>query len=163
MSGTFIANSTAIQEPFERVLDQFTSMYRRKAFLHWYTSEGMDELEFREGFSMFVWERGRKVLFCCEMGLGTGQSRLSPRWMKPFLSEAASNLQDLVSEYQQYQEAEVEEYSDDMEADTETEEYENNQWGRHSPRQYSIFNSTRLTNYYFTWLSFRSASQLIKS
>ena len=105
MSGTFIANSTAIQEPFERVLDQFTSMYRRKgdsflvgppylkpdsflAFLHWYTSEGMDELEF---------------------------------------SEAASNLQDLVSEYQQYQEAEVEEYSDDMEADTETEEYDNNQ------------------------------------
>ena len=87
MSGTFIANSTAIQEPFERVLDQFTSMYRRKAFLHWYTSEGMDELEF---------------------------------------SEAASNLQDLVSEYQQYQEAEVEEYSDDLEADTETEEYENN-------------------------------------
>ena len=66
MSGTFIANSTAIQEPFDRVLDQFTSMYRRKAFLHWYTSEGMDELEF---------------------------------------SEAASNLHDLVSEYQQYQDA----------------------------------------------------------
>ena len=63
MSGTFIANSTAIQEPFERVLDQFTSMYRRKAFLHWYTSEGMDELEFREGFSIFVWGRRRKVLF----------------------------------------------------------------------------------------------------
>ena len=85
MSGTFIANSTAIQEPFDRVLDQFTSMYRRKAFLHWYTSEGMDELEF---------------------------------------SEAASNLHDLVSEYQQYQEAEVEEYSDDMEPDTETEAYD---------------------------------------
>ena len=46
--------------------------------------------------------------------------------MKSFLSEAASNLQDLVSEYQQYQEAEVEEYSDDLEADTETEEYDNN-------------------------------------
>ena len=87
MSGTFIANSTAIQEPFDRVLDQFTSMYRRKAFLHWYTSEGMDELEF---------------------------------------SEAASNLHDLVSEYQQYQEAEVDEYSDDMEQDTEAEEYDNN-------------------------------------
>ena len=54
MSGTFIANSTAIQEPFERVLDQFTSMYRRKAFLHWYTSEGMDELEFREGFFQYI-------------------------------------------------------------------------------------------------------------
>merc|ERR1740128_319099 len=48
MSGTFIANSTAIQSLFRRILDQFTSMYRRKAFLHWYTSEGMDELEFSE-------------------------------------------------------------------------------------------------------------------
>ena len=31
-----------------RILEQFTAMYRRKAFLHWYTSEGMDELEFSE-------------------------------------------------------------------------------------------------------------------
>jgi hypothetical protein len=27
---------------------QFTSMFRRKAFLHWYTGEGMDEMEFTE-------------------------------------------------------------------------------------------------------------------
>ena len=40
MSGTFIANSTAIQELFNRVLDQFSVMFRRKAFLHWYTGEG---------------------------------------------------------------------------------------------------------------------------
>ena len=46
--------------------------------------------------------------------------------MRASLSEAASNLQDLVSEYQQYQEAEVDEYSDDMEQDTEAEEYDNN-------------------------------------
>lgn len=39
-------------------------MFRRKAFLHWYTAEGMDELEF---------------------------------------SEAESNMNDLISEYQQYQ------------------------------------------------------------
>merc|ERR1712210_345859 len=39
---------------------------RRKAFLHWYTGEGMDEMEF---------------------------------------TEAESNMNDLVSEYQQYQEA----------------------------------------------------------
>lgn len=41
-------------------------MFRRKAFLHWYTGEGMDEMEF---------------------------------------TEAESNMNDLVSEYQQYQEA----------------------------------------------------------
>ena len=44
MSGTFIANSTAIQELFNRVLDQFSSMFRRKAFLHWYTGEGRSSL-----------------------------------------------------------------------------------------------------------------------
>ena len=38
--------STAIQEMFKRVSEQFTAMFRRKAFLHWYTGEGMDEMEF---------------------------------------------------------------------------------------------------------------------
>ncbi|CAO4383208.1 unnamed protein product [Caenorhabditis nigoni] len=41
-------------------------MFRQKAFLHWYTGEGMDEMEF---------------------------------------TEAESNMNDLVSEYQQYREA----------------------------------------------------------
>lgn len=68
MSGTFIGNSTAIQEIFKRIGEQFTAMFRRKAFLHWYTGEGMDEMEF---------------------------------------TEAESNMNDLVSEYQQYQEATV--------------------------------------------------------
>ncbi len=45
MSATFIGNSTAIQELFKRVSEQFTAMFRRKAFLHWYTGEGMDEME----------------------------------------------------------------------------------------------------------------------
>ncbi|KJE92575.1 tubulin beta-2 chain [Capsaspora owczarzaki ATCC 30864] len=69
MSATFIGNNTAIQQLFKRVSEQFTAMFRRKAFLHWYTSEGMDEMEF---------------------------------------TEAESNLNDLVSEYQQYQEATAE-------------------------------------------------------
>ncbi|CCF57349.1 hypothetical protein KAFR_0C03570 [Kazachstania africana CBS 2517] len=73
MAATFIGNSTAIQELFKRVGDQFSAMFKRKAFLHWYTSEGMDELEF---------------------------------------TEAESNMNDLVSEYQQYQEAIVEEDGD---------------------------------------------------
>jgi len=70
MSVTFIGNSTAIQELFKRINEQFTAMFRRRAFLYWYTQEGMDEMEF---------------------------------------TEAESNLQDLVAEYQQYQDAAVEE------------------------------------------------------
>merc|ERR1712228_1168467 len=48
MASTFIGNSTAIQELFKRISEQFTAMFRRKAFLHWYTGEGMDEMEFTE-------------------------------------------------------------------------------------------------------------------
>merc|ERR1712203_903095 len=66
MAAAFLGNSTAIQEMFKRVADFFTAMFRRKAFLHWYTGEGMDEIEF---------------------------------------TEAESNMNDLVSEYQQYQDA----------------------------------------------------------
>ena len=69
MAATFVGNSTAIQEMFKRVSEQFTAMFRRKAFLHWYTGEGMDEMEF---------------------------------------TEAESNMNDLVSEYQQYQDASAE-------------------------------------------------------
>jgi len=64
MSSTFIGNTTAIQELFKRISEQFSAMFRRKAFLHWYTGEGMDEMEF---------------------------------------TEAESNMNDLISEYQQYQ------------------------------------------------------------
>eukprot|EP01053_Blabericola_migrator_P013000 Blabericola_migrator_1__12999@NODE_868_length_6212_cov_72_802929_g614_i0_p2_GENE_NODE_868_length_6212_cov_72_802929_g614_i0NODE_868_length_6212_cov_72_802929_g614_i0_p2_ORF_typecomplete_len441_score82_81Tubulin/PF00091_25/7_5e92Tubulin_C/PF03953_17/9e48Tubulin_3/PF14881_6/1_7e08Misat_Tub_SegII/PF10644_9/1_2e05Tubulin_2/PF13809_6/0_0036_NODE_868_length_6212_cov_72_802929_g614_i048126134 len=73
MSSTFIGNSTAVQEVFRRVADQFVVMFRRKAFLHWYTGEGMEEMEF---------------------------------------TEAESNMNDLVAEYQQYQEAGAEVESD---------------------------------------------------
>jgi len=79
MASTFIGNSTSIQEMFRRVSEQFTAMFRRKAFLHWYTGEGMDEMEF---------------------------------------TEAESNMNDLVSEYQQYQDATADEegeYDDEEE------------------------------------------------
>ncbi|KAI0709936.1 beta-tubulin 2 [Earliella scabrosa] len=77
-AATCLANSTAVQELFKRTLDQFSAMYKRRAFLHWYTGEGMDSMEF---------------------------------------SEAESNTQDLIAEYQQYQEATVA-------GDEEEEEYE---------------------------------------
>ena len=42
------------QELFKRISEQFTAMFRRKAFLHWYTGEGMDEMEFTEVNNMLV-------------------------------------------------------------------------------------------------------------
>ncbi|CAF1376030.1 unnamed protein product [Didymodactylos carnosus] len=51
MSATFIANTTAMIDLWKRVAEQFTAMFRRKAFLHWYTGEGMDEIEFTEAES----------------------------------------------------------------------------------------------------------------
>ncbi|XP_032004758.1 tubulin beta-8 chain-like, partial [Hylobates moloch] len=80
MSATFIGNNTAIQELFKRVSEQFTAMFRRKAFLHWYTGEGMDEMEF---------------------------------------TEAESNMNDLVSEYQQHQDATAQEEEDEECAEEE--------------------------------------------
>uniref|UniRef100_A0A2K6MHN1 Tubulin beta chain n=1 Tax=Rhinopithecus bieti TaxID=61621 RepID=A0A2K6MHN1_RHIBE len=51
MAVTFIGNSTAIQELFKPILEQFTAIFRQKAFLHWYTGEGMDKMEFTEAES----------------------------------------------------------------------------------------------------------------
>uniref|UniRef100_A0A0D3B0S8 Beta-tubulin n=1 Tax=Brassica oleracea var. oleracea TaxID=109376 RepID=A0A0D3B0S8_BRAOL len=39
MASIFVGNSTSIQEMFRRVSEQFTAMFRRKAFLHWHTGE----------------------------------------------------------------------------------------------------------------------------
>ena len=49
---------------FSHVIVSIAAMFKRKAFLHWYTGEGMDEMEF---------------------------------------TEAEANMNDLLSEYQQYQ------------------------------------------------------------
>jgi len=79
-AATALSNSTAIQEVFNRTTETFKAMFKRRAFLHWYTGEGMDVMEF---------------------------------------SEAESNTMDLISEYQQYQEASAdidEEGQDDEEA-----------------------------------------------
>lgn len=69
-AATLVANTTAISEVFKRSLTQFRSLYRRRAFMHWYIEEGMDEIEF---------------------------------------TEAESNLHDLISEYEQYAAADVDE------------------------------------------------------
>jgi tubulin beta len=41
-----IRNESAVLQSFERVFSGFEAVFERKAFLHFYTSEGMDEQEF---------------------------------------------------------------------------------------------------------------------
>jgi len=43
-----ISNSTAIAEVFSRIDHKFDIMYAKRAFVHWYVSEGMEEGEFSE-------------------------------------------------------------------------------------------------------------------
>jgi tubulin alpha len=43
-----IANSTAIAEVFSRINTKFDLMYSKRAFVHWYVGEGMEEGEFSE-------------------------------------------------------------------------------------------------------------------
>ncbi|KAH9902606.1 beta-tubulin 2 [Cubamyces lactineus] len=50
-AATCLANSTSVQELFKRTLTQFAAMYKRRAYLHWYTGEGMDSMEFSEAES----------------------------------------------------------------------------------------------------------------
>lgn len=64
MSGTSLLNSTSIASSMQRVLSNFDKMFNRKAYVHWYTQEGMDVQEFEE---------------------------------------AAANVRDLISEYEQYE------------------------------------------------------------
>jgi len=85
MSGTFIANSTAVQDLFKRIGGQFGNMFKRKAFIHWYIAEGMEDMEF---------------------------------------TEAESNLNDLIQEYQQYSEAQLNE--DEIEQFND-QDFENNE------------------------------------
>eukprot|EP00457_Paulinella_chromatophora_P007426 gb/GEZN01007449.1/.p1 GENE.gb/GEZN01007449.1/~~gb/GEZN01007449.1/.p1 ORF type:complete len:474 (-),score=83.98 gb/GEZN01007449.1/:57-1478(-) len=94
MSTTFLGNSTSIQTMFRRVSTQFALMFRRKAFIHWYIGEGMDDMEF---------------------------------------TEAESNVNDLVAEYQQYEEAgmddeigaeEEEQFEEEGEFGAEEEQFE---------------------------------------
>ena len=51
MQAIFLASSSSVKELFKQVAEDFTALFRRKAFLHWYENEGMDEMEFTEAES----------------------------------------------------------------------------------------------------------------
>merc|ERR1712062_200064 len=85
MSATFVANTTAIKGAFQRISAQFAKMYKRKAFLHWYKGEGMDEMEFQE---------------------------------------ADKNVRDLITEYQDKQDAVVDLDGDEDDEDEEEDDEE---------------------------------------
>ena len=54
LSGTLIGNTTAMMDLFKRVNGQFLQMMRKRAFLHLFTNEGVEEGEFNEAESNLV-------------------------------------------------------------------------------------------------------------
>ena len=50
-AASFMVNSSAMEGVLNDISEKYEEMNRRKAFLHLYTEEGMDEFEFEEAFA----------------------------------------------------------------------------------------------------------------
>ena len=62
-------STTSIVKPIKNLTNNFTELFRRKAYLHYYTGEGMDEMQFTEAESncndlISEYEQGNGC--CCE-------------------------------------------------------------------------------------------------
>ena len=96
---------------FKRVSEQFTAMFRRKAFLHWYTGKHCNSLNLSITARPTVCPavsaaviKADSVLDCDVSSFPAGEGMDEMEF-----TEAESNMNDLVSEYQQYQDASAEE------------------------------------------------------
>eukprot|EP00479_Gromia_sphaerica_P005172 TRINITY_DN16189_c0_g1_i1.p1 TRINITY_DN16189_c0_g1~~TRINITY_DN16189_c0_g1_i1.p1 ORF type:complete len:180 (+),score=21.92 TRINITY_DN16189_c0_g1_i1:34-540(+) len=49
-SAALLQNHSGISHILERLDRAYSRMFKRKAFLHWYKGEGMDEMEFKEAY-----------------------------------------------------------------------------------------------------------------
>ncbi|XP_059472360.1 tubulin beta chain-like [Neocloeon triangulifer] len=72
-SATVIGNNSAIAEVFRRLVNQFEAMFAKRAYLHWYTGEGMDLEEFHEA-SKNVRDLISEYLQRGEMGMEADQA-----------------------------------------------------------------------------------------
>ena len=111
MSATFIGNSTAIQEIIKRILEQFSLMFRRRAFLHWFTEEGESTVQerilkclnllFQQKFPWFFFFVFFGMFFRTSFFLILTNYFIGMDEME--FTEAESNMNDLIAEYQTYQ------------------------------------------------------------
>lgn len=106
IAATFVANNTCVQDLFRRTHSQFAALFKRRAFMHWCKHT-------RTFLFTLVSEKSSLSPLCTDTGEGMDEMEFT---------EAESNMVDLVSEYQQYQEATAEDAYEEEEGVYEGEE-----------------------------------------